>query len=280
MPKLLVVPRLRATVPATAATGVPLPLTATLSGANAPTGTITFYLFGPQANSPRYCDETPVSLGTVPVTGNGTYSPDTPFTPTTAGTYWWVWSYSGDANNPEIARCGLWTKVSSTVVTPPTETPPDTSTPGGGSTPDGETAPPPTGGLTPTPVGPPLGDRTAPQFTSKPTAKAGKRTRGRRAVTLRLALSEDATVKVTLTRAAPGIRSGAKCVKRPRRVPAKARRCTRRVAAGRASAQLKAGTGRTLSTARLATGSYRASIVATDAAGNTSNAVTVAFRVS
>ncbi|MCA1683557.1 MAG: hypothetical protein LC708_00255, partial [Actinobacteria bacterium] len=68
---------------------------AILSGGSAPTGTITFNLFGPDDAA---CANPPVFTATVPVTGNGTY-PSGPFTPTAAGTYRFVASYSGDANN-------------------------------------------------------------------------------------------------------------------------------------------------------------------------------------
>ena len=61
----------------------------------APTGTITFTLFGP--NNPT-CTGAAIFTSTVPVAGNGVY-PSAPFTATTPGTYNWVAAYSGDANN-------------------------------------------------------------------------------------------------------------------------------------------------------------------------------------
>jgi uncharacterized repeat protein (TIGR01451 family) len=69
---------------------------ATLSGGNSPTGTITFLLF-------HNGDTTPVHTEVVNVNGNGTYTTPTGFTlPTTGtvtGTYEWDARYSGDANN-------------------------------------------------------------------------------------------------------------------------------------------------------------------------------------
>ncbi|MDQ6776883.1 MAG: hypothetical protein M3071_11870 [Actinomycetota bacterium] len=72
---------------------------ATLSGGAAPTGTITFNLYGP---SDATCSSTPVSTSTASVSGNGSYS-SSQFTPTAAGTYRFVASYNGDANNATIA---------------------------------------------------------------------------------------------------------------------------------------------------------------------------------
>jgi uncharacterized repeat protein (TIGR01451 family) len=70
---------------------------ATLSGATANAGgTITFNLYGP-SNTPD-CSGDPIYTHTVDVNGNGPYNSGD-FTPTTAGSYYWVASYSGDINN-------------------------------------------------------------------------------------------------------------------------------------------------------------------------------------
>ncbi|WP_196279351.1 choice-of-anchor A family protein [Catellatospora vulcania] len=74
--------------------------TATLAGGQSPTGTITFSLYGPDNAT---CTGTPVFTSTVPVTGNGNY-PSQQFTPTLAGTYRWIASYSGDAVNAGVTR--------------------------------------------------------------------------------------------------------------------------------------------------------------------------------
>jgi hypothetical protein len=87
--------------------------TATLSGGSNPTGSITFKLYAPKADGSvdPDCTTTPVATFVVPVDhGNGDYGSG-PFTPSgtapqTAGTYQWVASYSGDANNaPASTEC-------------------------------------------------------------------------------------------------------------------------------------------------------------------------------
>ena len=76
--------------------------TATLTGSYHATGTITFDLYGPDGVTIIYTD-------TTPVTGDGTYiatfapqAPPPPGLPIT-GTYNWVVTYSGDANNIGVA---------------------------------------------------------------------------------------------------------------------------------------------------------------------------------
>jgi uncharacterized repeat protein (TIGR01451 family) len=78
---------------------------ANLTGATADAGgTITFSAYGPSA-SPD-CSGTAVYTTTVSVSGPGTYGPAS-FTPATAGTYYWIASYSGDAKNlGSTGTCG------------------------------------------------------------------------------------------------------------------------------------------------------------------------------
>src|SRR5207248_5237408 len=60
-------------------------------------------LFGPNNAS---CSGAPIFTSTKTVSGNGNYTSD-PFTPTAFGTYNWVASYGGDANNNAAAgACG------------------------------------------------------------------------------------------------------------------------------------------------------------------------------
>ena len=88
--------------------------TATLSGGSNPSGTITFTLFGPNDAA---CSGTPVFSSVVNVVGNGSYTSGQ-FTPTAAGTYQWVATYSGDANNSAaLSPCG--SPNESVVVTAP-----------------------------------------------------------------------------------------------------------------------------------------------------------------
>jgi hypothetical protein len=79
---------------------------ATLSGGNAPTGTIVFRLYGPDD---LLCQDPPAFTSTVTVSGNGTYTSGA-FTPSHSefGTYQWTADYSGDSdNNPASSPCGL-----------------------------------------------------------------------------------------------------------------------------------------------------------------------------
>ena len=72
---------------------------AVFAGGNNPTGTLTFKLYAPGG-------VTVVDTETVTVNGNGTYSTlhgyTLPTTGSVAGTYQWVVSYSGDANNNSV----------------------------------------------------------------------------------------------------------------------------------------------------------------------------------
>lgn len=74
--------------------------TATLSGGNAPTGTITFNLYAPSDST---CAGAPVFTSLVPVSGNGSYT-SASFTSAAIGTYRWIANYSGDANNAATAN--------------------------------------------------------------------------------------------------------------------------------------------------------------------------------
>ena len=78
--------------------------TATLSNGSAPSGTVTFSLYGP---GDARCSARPVHTSTVAVSnGNDTYSSDQ-FRPSSTGLYRWVARYSGDGNNTSAATgCG------------------------------------------------------------------------------------------------------------------------------------------------------------------------------
>jgi 6-phosphogluconolactonase (cycloisomerase 2 family) len=78
--------------------------TATIAGGDAPSGSITFSLYGPTDPA---CLATPLATSVVPVTGDGSYT-SSGYTPTQPGTYQWVAGYGGDANNAATAGlCGL-----------------------------------------------------------------------------------------------------------------------------------------------------------------------------
>jgi hypothetical protein len=78
--------------------------TATVGHGQSPTGTIGFFVYGP--NDPTCSGPAVFSDPSVPVSGRGQYASGT-FTPTTAGTYTWLADYSGDSNNaPVPGTCG------------------------------------------------------------------------------------------------------------------------------------------------------------------------------
>ena len=94
----------QATTPVTL--GQPISDTATLSGGDNPTGTITFNVYGPDDED---CSGEPAFTSVVDVNGNGDYSSDpTPsdlsddFVPEAAGTYRWTADYSSDDNNDAV----------------------------------------------------------------------------------------------------------------------------------------------------------------------------------
>ena len=82
------------------ALGASISDTATLVGGTAPTGSITFNLFGPNDAT---CTGAVAFTSTVPVNGNGTYT-SASFTPVAIGTYRWIANYGGDTNNAPTAN--------------------------------------------------------------------------------------------------------------------------------------------------------------------------------
>ena len=160
--------------------------TATVTGAPAPapapTGTVTFTLFGPDnatcAGAPIFTSANrPLSGGPPPTATSD------PFTPTAAGSYRWIATYSGDANYATVTSAcnaanetSVVTPVTPTIVTQATPTTTigspisDTATVTGAPAP----AAPPTGTVTFTVFGP--NDATcagAPVFNSGPRPLGG-----------------------------------------------------------------------------------------------------------
>jgi hypothetical protein len=78
--------------------GAKLTASATLAAGFNPGGTITFTLTSPTGAT--------VDTETVPVNGNGAYTTPSGYLPATPGTYEWVVSYSGDANNNHAGTSG------------------------------------------------------------------------------------------------------------------------------------------------------------------------------
>jgi hypothetical protein len=115
---------------------------ATISGGASPAGTVTFQLFAPVDTT---CSGQPISTTSGTLTG-GTASSDN-VTVGAAGTYNWVATYNGDANNnAATSPCGS-EPVVVTKATPSIATTPSGSVPAGGIVSDSATL---TGGFTPT----------------------------------------------------------------------------------------------------------------------------------
>jgi hypothetical protein len=94
------------------------------TGSPSTTGSITFRLYGPNNGT---CTGTPIFTSVVPVNGDSTYASQS-FTPLVSGTYNWVATYSGDANNSSVSgTCGD-PNESTTVNDIPTPTPTATAT--------------------------------------------------------------------------------------------------------------------------------------------------------
>ena len=145
----------------------------------------------------------------------------------------------------------------------------------GGDPNPGTPGPAAPGAPAPTPA--PAPDRTAPRL-SGVRRVGGVRVRTR--VTVRLRTTEAGRLRTSLVRLVPGRRSGKAC----RALGSRDHRrstCTATVAAATpASVVVAAGTHRVrLDTRRLKAGRYRATLAVTDAAGNRSDARTVAFTV-
>jgi hypothetical protein len=89
-------------IAASGPTGGAISGTATLAGGLGPTGAITITAYGPNDSD---CGNAPASTKTFAVSGNGTYSYS--FVPPAAGTYEFVASYTGDANNTAVSSACL-----------------------------------------------------------------------------------------------------------------------------------------------------------------------------
>ena len=101
------------TIATTAGAGGQVPVdvsdSATVSGGNSPTGTVTFTLYGPTGlGSSAVCSAATAVTGSAStVTLSGGKATSTAVHVTTAGTYQWIATYSGDANNASASSaCG------------------------------------------------------------------------------------------------------------------------------------------------------------------------------
>ena len=255
---------------------------ATVSGlANPQAGsTVAFRLYGPDDAS---CSGTPVSTSTktATVSGSTVTATSDAFTPTQAGTYRWLASYSGDANN--LPRAGACNDANeSTTVTAPA---PDGD---GDGVPDAsDNCPAASNANQADADGDGKGDACDAAVDLKPVltafrfnpvafkAKAGSR--------IRFTLSEAASVRVVIARSATGRRVGGKC-KAPSKGNRKRPKCTRFVRVGSLKLAGKLGTNSSKFSGRvgghrLAAGRYRAIATATDSAAQVSAPVTASFKV-
>ena len=83
----------------------------------APTGEIAFALYGPNDGT---CSGTPVLTSAIAVAGNGVYNSES-FLPVVSGTYRWVATYSGDANNRSAGPTGCGDRTEQVRVTIPAD---------------------------------------------------------------------------------------------------------------------------------------------------------------
>jgi hypothetical protein len=90
---------------------------ASLTRGVAPTGEITFALYGPNDST---CSGTPLLTTATAVAGNGVYNSES-FIPVVSGTYRWVATYSGDANNRRAGPTGCGDHTEQVRVTIPAD---------------------------------------------------------------------------------------------------------------------------------------------------------------
>jgi hypothetical protein len=169
-------PTLTASGPASGAPGTQISaasISAALAGGSAPTGTVTFKVFGPQSSPPTSCTSGGTTVGTASVSGNRTYHPSGGFAPASPGQYWWFAGYGGDRSDNAVASaCGA--------------------------------------GMAPTDVA--TAAAAPPQPPTLSAVKLGsKRFRAKKGTTLKATLSQAAKVKVAITRAVKGRRVRNRC---------------------------------------------------------------------
>jgi hypothetical protein len=242
---------------------------ATVSGRVNPVAgaTVDFKLYGPDDAT---CAGTPVfqSLGQA-LSAGGTAA-SAAFTPTAVGTYRWRAFYNGDVNNaPAGGACN-----------DPNESVIVTAAGGGGGGGGGRdvTSPSVTAYTLTNRV-----FRVGTGATPITGVAAARRRKPPIGTTFRYRLSEPAKVVIDVQRVLPGRRSGRRCVAPSTRLR-RARKCTRFVSQGKLTRTSRAGARRVAFSGRigkrpLKPGSYRAVLIATDAAGNRSTAKSVTFTV-
>ncbi len=249
MAETTVVPKATPTLSASVASPiVGSSISATLTGGSAPTGTITFTVFGPQSSPPASCASGGTTVGSANVNGNGTYQPSASFTPPSPGSYWWYAGYGGDAGDePAVSACGPLMAQMVVAAAPTTPSSPGTgsSSPGSG-----------TGARTP-----------APKLSG--VKLASKRSTGKKGTALKLTLSQPATIKVLIARTVKGHKLRGVC----KSTAKKGKSCTTAVEKRTLTFSGSAGSNTfKLTLAGLGRGSYTATILAENANGKSSPA--------
>jgi hypothetical protein len=248
-------PTVATTASAPGILGTAISDSATLSGGlSTPSGTITFDVYGPNDAT---CTGTPAFSTVIPVSGNGQYGSG-PLTPTSVGTYGFVASYSGDANNGSVATaCG---DVHESV----------TVSAGSGSPPPDPTV----GSVT----------ESAKRWRAGKALPHESRARPPVGTTFSFKLNEDASVTFVFSRKVAGSKVNRRCVRRTRanrHLPS----CKLLVTAGSFSFSGHSGTNRVSFAARISPakklrpGGYTLVITATNSAGATSPPATLRFTI-
>jgi hypothetical protein len=235
-------------------------ISATLAGGSAPTGTITFTVYGPQSSPPTSCAGG-TAVGTASVNGNGTYQPSAAFTPPSLGEYWWYASYGGDAGDePAGSACGALMAQTLVAAAPATGLGPGSGT---GSSSPGSGMGAGTGAKVPAPMlsGVMLGSKSS---------------TGKKGIALKLTLSQPATIKVLIAETVKGHKLTGVC----KPTAKKGKSCTTTVQKRTLTSSGSAGSNTLeLKLAGLAKGSYTATITAENANG-TSSPVRLAFTIT
>jgi hypothetical protein len=252
-----VTPTLSASGPIGGVAGSPIAassISATLAAGSAPTGTITFTVFGPQSLPPSSCASGGATVGTASVNGNGTYQLSGAFTPAGPGEYWWYASYGGDAGDePAASACGplMAQTLVAAAPTTPSSLGTGSSSPGSGI-----------GAKTPAPTlsGVKLGSKRS-------TAKKG--------IALKLTLSQPATIRVLIAQNVKAHEHKGVCKPTAR----KGRSCTAMVKKGTLTFSGSTGSNTlVLKLAGLGEGSYTATVTDENANGK-SSPVGLAFTI-
>ena len=258
-------------VATTAAASAVAPTRLTLAGAVNPNGRPTAFWFEYGADA-TYGQRTPAGDAGSGVGDAARSAVVEGLTPSTSYHYRLV------AQSPEGSSAGADQTATTTATPDPTPEATATATVTATATATATASPAATPAVTATPAPPPP-DRTAPALSRVAFAPASFAS----TASLRFSLSETAAVAVTIERKGTGRRVGSRCVKqtrsnRTRRACVLYTRAATFTAAGLPGANARPFSVR-IGTRRLAAGTYRATLRATDAARNASAPATATFTV-